>query len=65
MLQENGIPLDCNRAAEKLFGYSRQEFLHKHPSEFSPPFQPNGQTSAILAREQIALAYVRARQTSF
>ncbi|MEH2110248.1 PAS domain S-box protein [Nostoc sp.] len=61
MLQENGIPLDCNRAAEELFGYSRQEFLQKHPSEFSPPFQPNGQTSASLAREQIAIAYEQGR----
>ncbi|MDZ8259862.1 PAS domain S-box protein [Nostoc sp. ChiQUE01b] len=61
MLQENGIPLDCNRAAEELFGYSRQEFLQNHPSEFSPPFQPNGQTSASLAREQIVLAYEQGR----
>ncbi|MEH1969162.1 PAS domain S-box protein [Nostoc sp.] len=61
MLQENGIPLDCNRAAEELFGYSRREFLQKHPSEFSPPFQPNGQTSASLAREQIAIAYEQGR----
>ncbi|MEH1939764.1 MAG: PAS domain S-box protein [Nostoc sp.] len=61
MLQENGIPLDCNRAAEELFGYSREEFLQKHPSEFSPPFQPNGQTSASLAREQIAIAYEQGR----
>ncbi|MHC5738714.1 PAS domain S-box protein [Nostoc sp.] len=61
MLQENGIPLDCNRAAEELFGYSRQEFLQKHPSEFSPPFQPNGQTSASLGREQIAIAYEQGR----
>ncbi|MBD2678145.1 MULTISPECIES: PAS domain S-box protein [Nostoc] len=61
MLQENGIALDCNRAAEELFGYSRQEFLQKHPSEFSPPFQPNGQTSASLAREKIALAYKQGR----
>ncbi|ACC84193.1 PAS domain S-box protein [Nostoc punctiforme] len=61
MLQENGIPLDCNRAAEELFGYSRQEFLQKHPSEFSPPFQPNGQTSASLAREQVAIAYEQGR----
>ncbi|MDZ8107798.1 MAG: PAS domain S-box protein [Nostoc sp. DedQUE12a] len=61
MLQENGIPLDCNRAAQELFGYSRQEFLQKHPSEFSPPFQPNGQTSASLAREKIAIAYEQGR----
>ncbi|MBD2449036.1 PAS domain S-box protein [Nostoc sp. FACHB-152] len=61
MLQQEGISLDCNRAAEELFGYSRQEFLSKHPSDFSPPFQPNGQPSADLAREQIALAYERGR----
>ncbi len=35
--------------------------MQKHPSEFSPPFQPNGQTSASLAREQIAIAYEQGR----
>ncbi|WP_375506764.1 PAS domain S-box protein [uncultured Nostoc sp.] len=61
MLQEEGIPLDCNRAAEELFGYSRQDFLSKHPSEFSPPLQPNGQTSSSLAKQQVALVYQQGR----
>ena len=61
MLQEEGIPLDCNRAAEELFGYSRQDFLSKHPGEFSPPLQPNGQTSSSLAKQQVALAYQQGR----
>ena len=57
LLQEDGIPIDCNRAAEQLFGYSRQELLSKHPKELSPPFQPNGQESVSFANQQIALAY--------
>jgi PAS domain S-box-containing protein len=58
-LQENGIPLDCNRAAEQLFGYARPDLLKCHPRELSPPFQPNRQASADLAKQQIALAYAQ------
>jgi PAS domain S-box-containing protein len=56
LLDENGF-LDCNPATLKLFGCSTQsEFCGKHPSEFSPPLQPNGEDSASLAREQIETA---------
>jgi two-component system sensor histidine kinase/response regulator len=57
LIQEDGIPIDCNRAAEQLFGYSRQELLSKHPKELSPSFQPNGQESISFANRQIALTY--------
>jgi len=47
---------DCNSAAEKLFGYSRQQMAGMHPGDFSPPFQPNGRDSYSLANEHTALA---------
>lgn len=56
VLAEDGIPFDCNMAAEKLFGYSCQELLSKHAAEVSPPYQPNGQDSFSLANEHVALA---------
>ncbi|HEY9694360.1 MAG TPA: PAS domain S-box protein [Oculatellaceae cyanobacterium] len=50
---------DSNSAAEKLFGYSRQEFQEKikHPGDISPPFQPNGQDSYSLGNQGLDLAY--------
>ncbi|OHB81361.1 MAG: hypothetical protein A2V98_02110 [Planctomycetes bacterium RBG_16_64_12] len=49
--------LDCNQATLEVFGCStRDEFLRKHPSEFSPPLQPDGRDSRIAADEKIATA---------
>ncbi|MGL5064967.1 MAG: PAS domain-containing sensor histidine kinase [Microcoleus sp.] len=56
LLDETGF-LDCNPATLKLFGCSNSsEFCGKHPSEFSPQFQPNGRDSASLAGEWIDTA---------
>jgi PAS domain S-box-containing protein len=52
---EGGIV--CNTATEKLFGYSKQEFLSLNAAKMSPPFQPNGRSSDEYSREQIAKAY--------
>ncbi len=50
--------IDCNQATLKMFGcVSREEFLGKHPSEISPPFQADGTESRIAADERIAVAY--------
>ncbi|GAX42575.1 multi-sensor hybrid histidine kinase [Tolypothrix sp. NIES-4075] len=56
VLAEDGIPFDCNRAAEELFGYSCQELLSRHPGEVSPPLQPNGENSFSLATQHLTLA---------
>ncbi len=56
LLDENGF-LDCNPATLKLFGCSTQaEFCGKHPSEFSPLQQPNGEDSTSLFQKQINTA---------
>ncbi|MEG3844079.1 PAS domain S-box protein [Microcoleus sp. herbarium14] len=56
LLDEQGF-LDCNPATLKLFGCSTEsEFCGKHPSEFSPLLQPNGQDSTSLSQERINTA---------
>ncbi|HSF73998.1 MAG TPA: PAS domain S-box protein, partial [Microcoleus sp.] len=56
LLDEEGF-LDCNQATLKLFGCSTEsEFCGKHPSEFSPPLQPDGQDSRSISQERINTA---------
>jgi PAS domain S-box-containing protein len=46
--------LEVNPAAVRILGcQSPQELLGKHPADTSPPFQPNGESSAVLARKHI------------
>src|SRR5262245_61154306 len=50
---ENQI-LEVNPAAVRILGcQSPEELLGKHPADTSPPFQPNGESSALLARKYI------------
>jgi PAS domain S-box-containing protein len=50
---ENQI-LGVNPAAVRILGcQSAQELLGRHPSETSPPFQPNGESSALLSQKHI------------
>lgn len=56
ILQDN-IFVDCNQATvEMLRANSKEEVLSMHPSELSPEFQPDGQSSAIKADEMIRIA---------
>jgi len=56
LLDEKGF-VDCNEATLTLFGCAtREEFLAKHPANVSPPEQPSGTSSMILANQQIATA---------
>ncbi|MBD0306654.1 MAG: PAS domain S-box protein, partial [Microcoleus sp. T1-bin1] len=56
LLDEQGF-LDCNPATLELFGCRTQsEFCGKHPSEFSPPLQPDGLDSMSLFQERINTA---------
>lgn len=57
LLDEIGF-LDCNPATLKLFGCRNEsEFCGKHPSEFSPQIQLNGQDSTSLSQERINVAF--------
>lgn len=45
----NGTILDCNPAAEHLWGYTREQIIGHDPVEFSPPVQPDGTASEEAA----------------
>jgi two-component system, sensor histidine kinase and response regulator len=45
--------VDANDRALDLFGLARDELLSMHPSQVSPPTQPDGRLSTDLAREKI------------
>lgn len=56
LLTENKFEL-CNQAAAQVFKYSSsQEMQNIHPSEASPPIQPDGQTSFEKAEEMMRIA---------
>ena len=53
LLDEKGF-FDCNKATLKIFGYEKKEdFCNKHPSEHSPPKQPDGSDSKESANANI------------
>ena len=59
LLDENGF-FDCNKATLALFGCATlEEFCAKHPTDLSPPKQPCGTNSLILANQRIAAAMVK------
>jgi PAS domain S-box-containing protein len=54
MLHDDKEYLEVNPAAARILGYHRPEELKgKHPRDTSPPFQPNGESSAVLAARHI------------
>ncbi len=58
LFQDDESFFECNQASLKIFGCSdRGEVIGKHPSQFSPPFQPSGEDSKALANEMISQAY--------
>lgn len=57
MLDEKGF-FDCNMAALYMFGYlEKKDFIKLHPSDFSPPTQPDGVDSLTAANNKIAEAF--------
>lgn len=46
--------IECNPAAERLFGQARERLLGMHPGSLSPRTQPNGESSELLANANIA-----------
>ncbi|MBF0140627.1 MAG: PAS domain S-box protein [Magnetococcales bacterium] len=56
LLDENGF-FDCNAATLALFGCAcREDFCGLHPSDISPPIQPQGGDSFSLANQHNATA---------
>ena len=57
LLTEKGF-FDCNPRTLQMFGLrSREEFVHYHPAELSPPTQPDGRPSLEAAMEHIQAAF--------
>jgi PAS domain S-box-containing protein len=56
LMDEKGF-LDCNNATLQMFGCASKEvFCSKHPADLSPPEQPCGTSSLLLANRHIATA---------
>jgi PAS domain S-box-containing protein len=56
LLNRSGF-IECNGAALRIFGLSsKAEFISLHPSELSPPTQPDGTDSHLAADQLIATA---------
>ena len=54
VLQDEKELLEVNSAAVRIMRrQSPQEMLGKHPREMAPPFQPNGESSDLMARRHI------------
>lgn len=53
----NGTILDCNPAAEQLWGSTREQIIGHDPVEFSPPVQPGGMASKEAAASCSLAAY--------
>ncbi|MEI6127774.1 MAG: ATP-binding protein, partial [Pseudomonadota bacterium] len=50
--------VECNEATVRMLGYAtRQELLMTHPSELSPPVQPDGRKSFEKANEMIRIIF--------
>lgn len=55
MLVKDGTFIDCNKAALNIFNIeTRAEFCTYRPEDISPPLQPNGIDSVIMAEGRMA-----------
>ena len=60
LMDEKGF-LDCNSAALQMFGYSEGTEM-MHPSDISPPNQPDGTSSRVAAEQKIAAAFLNGKE---
>lgn len=57
LIIENNRFIDCNQATIDLLGYdNKEQCLKTHPSQLSPPYQPDGQLSYKKANEMGKIA---------
>jgi diguanylate cyclase (GGDEF)-like protein/PAS domain S-box-containing protein len=59
-MDEKGF-LECNSAALQMFGYSAGTEM-MHPSDISPPNQPDGTSSRVAADQKIAAAFLNGKE---
>jgi len=56
LINHDGVPVDCNDAALRMFGCERELLLSVDALRFAPPQQPDGSDSAATMRAQIRAA---------
>ncbi len=57
LIIDGGRCVECNEAAARLFGRAqRHELIGLHPGDLSPPVQPGGIDSRLLAEQMLARA---------
>jgi PAS domain S-box-containing protein len=57
LIIENNRFIDCNAAALQMIGFTtKEELFQTHPSQLSPPTQPDGRSSFEKAEEMMATA---------
>jgi PAS domain S-box-containing protein len=56
LILKNGLFVDCNESALKMFGLDRETLLNIHPSQLSPEKQPDGSSSYLKAEEMMKIA---------
>jgi len=63
MLTKDGF-FDGNQAAFDLFGFSsKEDFVKMHPSELSPPTQPDGKDSLTASLQHIETAFAKGKDS--
>jgi len=72
LIDDSSCFVDCNQAAVRMLGASsREQVLMRHPSHFSPEFQPDGQLSshkangiiqAVFAQQDMHFEWLHKRQ---
>jgi diguanylate cyclase (GGDEF)-like protein/PAS domain S-box-containing protein len=60
LMDEKGF-LECNSAALQMFGYSAGTEM-MHPSDISPPNQPDGTSSRVAVDQKIAAAFLHGKE---
>jgi len=56
LILKDGLFVDCNETAVKMFGMERETLFNIHPSQLSPVLQPDGSKSFIKTEEMIKIA---------
>lgn len=62
LLVDSGRIVECNPAAQRLYGLSREQLIGMHPAAMSPETQPGGQDSMALANQYIERAMSKQAQ---
>ena len=57
LLLADGCWVDCNAAALRTFGCTREQIIGSDPGKFSPPMQPDGRPSAEESTRKIKQAF--------